>query len=32
MVEMLLQENRKIRDHINEKNKDISKLIETIGL
>lgn len=32
MVELLLEENKLIREHINQKNKDISKLIETIGL
>lgn len=32
MVELLLEENKYIRDHINMKNQDITKLIETIGL
>ena len=32
MVELLLEENKYIREHINMKNKDIQKLIETIGL
>ncbi len=32
MVEILIYENKNIREHINQKNRDISKLIETIGL
>lgn len=32
MVEILLDENKFIREHINQKNRDISKLIESIGV
>jgi len=31
-TEMLIEENRFMRDHINKKNKDIKNIIETIGL
>ncbi len=32
MVEILLEENKYIREHINQKNRDIAKILETIGL
>ncbi|KRX02814.1 hypothetical protein PPERSA_04017 [Pseudocohnilembus persalinus] len=32
MVQLLLEENKAIREHINQKNRDITKLIETVGL
>ena len=31
-TEMLIEENRFMRDHINKKNRDIKNIIETIGL
>lgn len=32
MLEMMIEENKYIKEHINGKNKDIGKIIETIGL
>ena len=32
MLELLIDENKALRDHITSKNKDMEKLLKTIGL
>lgn len=32
MVELLLEENKQVREHLNQKNRDISKMTETTAL
>jgi hypothetical protein len=32
IVELLIEENKYLRDHISSKNRDINKILETVGL